>query len=807
MNFIGLLDWLAAAAALVGILLLIRRWRKAQPQTRSILLGLLLLMLFDSASNALEWSGITAALDDIEDYLELLRPVLWGVLLADLLRVKVERDLLASARRLQQERDLVSSIAETSPAGIVTLNLNGEITYANDRAEAVLKLERQDILTRKYNDPTWQIVGLNGKPFPAELLPFALVKQQGKAVYDVRHALRMPDGSKVALAINAAPLLDEAGKMTGVVTTIEDISERQRIEAALFEEKERAQVTLQSISDAVITTDAQGQVEFLNSVAETLTEWRQNDAHGKPLWKVFNIVDEQNRSQAPDLVGICLKERKVVDLTNQVVLISRYGKEYDIDSSASPILSGSGDLLGAVLVFRDVTRLRRLARQMAYDASHDMLTGLVNRREFERRIERALVSAKQRDAVHTLCYLDLDQFKIVNDTVGHMAGDELLKQVAHLLSGIFRQRDTFARLGGDEFGLLLENCPLDQAVVIANDVISRLREKLFTWEGKSFQINVSIGMVPITALTQSSGQALSQADVACYTAKDLGRGRIHIYHLDDSESAQRHGELFQAARLRDVVENDQFQLYCQPIMPLFDDPIEPVHYEILIRLIDDGRVVLPSMFIPSAERYGLMAAIDRWVIRTTFQAYAARFKRRGVNINLNLSGNSLNDETLLDYVQLQFNEHGIQPDQICFEITETAAIQHLNRAQVFAREVRLWGCKMALDDFGSGLSSFRYLKMLPVDFLKIDGSFVQDILESKNDYALVAAINQLAHMMGIKTVAEHVANMDIAERLREMKVDYAQGYGLGRPMPLLDAWTWRTSQLRSYLLTPAQKDP
>jgi diguanylate cyclase (GGDEF)-like protein len=399
-----------------------------------------------------------------------------------------------------------------------------------------------------------------------------------------------------------------------------------------------------------------------------------------------------------------------------------------------------------------------------------------------------LNGAKERNLSHILCYLDLDQFKIVNDTAGHVAGDELLKQIAGLLSGLFRQRDTFARLGGDEFGLLLENCALDQAQVICNEILAKTHDFSFAWEGNNFQVSVSIGITPITAEKESANQLLSQADIACYSAKDLGRNRFNVYQSEDIETVQRHGEIIQAARMKDAVTNDQFILYCQPIAELADYDAAFSKYEVLLRMQnDEQKLSLPSAFIPSAERYGLMPAIDRWVIRRTLSAMA-KSQLVGVQVTINLSGNSLDDETLLEYVLEQLHEFSIPPSQICFEITETAAIHHISKARLFTQAFRERGGKIALDDFGSGFSSFRYLKTLPVDYIKIDGDFVREMLSNPNDQAMVEAITQVAHTLGIYVIAEHATNLETVNRLRELGVEGAQGFGIGYPVPVEDAW-------------------
>lgn len=623
-------------------------------------------------------------------------------------------------------------------------------------------------------------------------LIFVPLKKQGKTIgtlsvqryqqnsYTIEH-LKLVEAVaiQVAIAIENARLFDSLQA---------ELSERKRIQDILFEEKERAEVTLYSIGDAVITTDVKAQVDYLNPVAESLTGWKLKEAIGQPVEKVFRVIKEESRSPVTDPVARCLQEDRVIDLANNSILIRRDGREFSIDDSAAPIRNRKGEIIGAVLVFHDMTKERRLSRQVAHDAMHDDLTGILNRREFEKRLGRALNSAKEHNISHVLCYLDLDQFKIVNDTAGHEAGDTLLIQIAGLLSGLFRQRDTFARLGGDEFGLLLENCTLDQALTICTTILAQTYDFPFAWEGNNFQVSVSIGIAPITAEKESVNQLLSQADIACYSAKDLGRNRYFVYQSEDSETAQRHGDIILAAHLKDAVTKDQFILYCQPIVELTLGSIGFSSYEILLRMLNhDNDLILPSAFIPSAERYGLMPAIDRWVIRRVFSTMATSALRDTL-VTINLSGTSLDDETLLEYVLEQLDKFSIPTSQICFEITETAAILHILNARQFAQAFRARGGKIALDDFGSGLSSFRYLKTFPVDYIKIDGDFVSEMLANPNDQAMVEAITQVAHTLGIYVIAEHATNVETINRLRELGVEAAQGFGTGFPVPVEEAW-------------------
>lgn len=438
-------------------------------------------------------------------------------------------------------------------------------------------------------------------------------------------------------------------------------------------------------------------------------------------------------------------------------------------------------------------RIDEATERLSYQASHDALTGLVNRREFERRLEKALATAREEGRVHALCYLDLDQFKIVNDTCGHVAGDELLRQLTVLVQGKVRDTDTLARLGGDEFGVLLDNCPLEQAVIVAESLRQTVKDFHFVWKEKPFVIGVSIGLVPISQDVGSLDVVLSCADAACYTAKDLGRNRVHLYREKDGELVQRQGEMQWAARITRAIEENRFRLYYQTIMPLQDQEHEGRHFEILLRMVDDnGQIVPPMAFIPAAERFNLMPSIDRWVVSTALGLYWKLLPEchcSGGQCNtctLNLSGPSLCDELFLEFIKRQFALYKVPYKNVCFEITETAAITNLAKAMEFISELRALGCRFSLDDFGSGLSSFAYLKNMQVDYLKIDGSLVRDMLDDPMAAAMVSSINQIGHVLGLKTIAEFVETEAVMEKLRVMGVNFAQGYAIEHPRSLED---------------------
>lgn len=574
-----------------------------------------------------------------------------------------------------------------------------------------------------------------------------------------------------------------------------EITDRILLERSLSLEKELAQVTLSSIGDAVITTDVNQMVRSLNTVAEKLTGWNGEQAYGRPLAEVMKVIDESTREIMPNPIGKALVSGKVEVMASNAVLLCLDGREIGIADSTAPIrspLSGS-ELLGAVIVFRDVSESRHMTRQLSWHTRHDSVTCLVNRREFEDRVAQAIESATLTQQSHALCYFDLDQFKIINDTCGHLAGDELLKQIGDLLKKGIRQTDTLSRLGGDEFGLLLEYCPLERAEEIANSIRDSVNSFRFTHKSKSFTIGVSVGILPISECSPGVDELLRAADAACYVAKNNGRDRVQVYEANDQGLALKQSEMQWVSRITQALEEDLFCLYYQKIAPLGEGKPEGEHYEVLLRLMDNGQVISPMAFIPAAERYHLMPLIDRWVIKTLFSTQGAHYRDVWENrhatsssglYSINLSGSSLNDDRFPAFLRQQLSIHNIPSSLICFEITETVAITNLKQTSEFIAEMKSIGCRFSLDDFGSGMSSFSYLTNLNVDFIKIDGSFVSRILEDPVCLVIVQAIQQISKVTGTQTIAEFVENDDIIRLLTEMGIDYAQGYGIARPIPL-----------------------
>ena len=556
-------------------------------------------------------------------------------------------------------------------------------------------------------------------------------------------------------------------------------------EKKLSREKERAQVTLHSIGDAVITTDSRGYIKYMNALAEELTEVHLAQVLNKKISKLFSISSERDEKVLKNPVLEVLLSKATQSSDGHTRMVMSSNSDYAIEYTASPIFDKEKHLAGVVLVFRDVSEMRAMSLQLSYQATHDELTGLINRREFENRIEIALMSAREQDVQHAMCYLDLDQFKVVNDTCGHIAGDELLRQLSSLLKTAVRSGDTLARLGGDEFGVLYMSCSIEIAKELAEKLRAIVNDFQFHWENKTFAVGVSIGLVAVDKHSNLHG-LLSTADSACYVAKDEGRNRLHVFNNNDKMIAEREGQMQWVHKITSALEDGRFEVYCQKMMGF--DHSAPQHFEMLVRMLDEeGKIVPPLAFIPAAERYNLMTLVDRWMIHHSFASINKLLNESShsnLMFSINVSAQSLCDDEFLPYVQQLIKQAEIIPSLICFEVTETSAITNLTRAQNFIKELKAMGCCFSLDDFGSGLSSFSYLKNLKVDFLKIDGAFVRDIVDDPIDRAMVESINQVGHIMGIKTIAEYVESPEILTLLKEMGVDFVQGYEIAKPVPM-----------------------
>jgi len=601
---------------------------------------------------------------------------------------------------------------------------------------------------------------------------------------ELRHKL----GHGIWVLINVRYFQHKDGSIGGIEGIIRDITPRKQIEQALDYEREKAQVTLKSIADGVITTDLHGRIEYMNPMASAITGWNHATAKGLNIQDVYQPRAEADSVQIFNPVKECLRNgTSIVDASIRLI-VQADGHVFAVRDSASPIRNRNGDTIGVVLVIHDVTHIREMARKLAYQASHDAQTALLNRAAFENRIATALNKSQLQGVTHVLCYMDLDQFKVINDTCGHIAGDAMLLQIANIMQSFVREGDTIARLGGDEFGLLLESCSLERGIAIAETVREAVANYRFVWKEKMFEIGVSIGIVTLNNNSGDVADVLSKADSACFVAKDKGRNRLHIYREEERGLSHQHREMHWVHEIQQAFQENYFCLYIQEIRALNSvDLVGDCHSEILIRLDNGEDLVPPMAFIPAAERYNLMQKIDRWVIQKSLEKLAdlhARHELAGI-YSINISGASIADRSFSDFLLGALDEYTVLSKHLCFEVTETAAILNMSNAIKLINGVTERNCQFALDDFGCGLSSFYYLKNLPVQYLKIDGNFVQDIHNDPVGYSMVEAINNVGHVMGLKTIAEFAENEQVLEKLKEIGVDYAQGYVIDRPKPWL----------------------
>ena len=562
-----------------------------------------------------------------------------------------------------------------------------------------------------------------------------------------------------------------------------------RTEKKLYMEKELAQVTLDSIGDGVITTDQRGNIRTINPVAVELTGYDSEEAIDSDIARIFSIKNEDSGNYIDNPIENALQNDAIHTAPSNMVLVRKDGDMFAIEHTVSPIRDLKGDILGANIVFRDVTEMRKLADELSYQATHDPLTGLINRREFERRLKKSIYNAHNDGHKYVLCFLDLDQFKLINDTAGHAAGDEFLKQIAHQLSTKLRKSDVLARLGGDEFTILLDNCTLKTAESISTKICHMIKETHFAWEGNIFTAGASIGIVPINEYTSTVSEAMSAVDTACYEAKEKGRNRVQIYWLDDEKLSLRREEMTWLLKLEEALKHNKFILYAQEFINL--NPTKENKniklFEILLRLKNSqGDIVPPMAFLPAAERYHLMPKIDRWVIDNTFKFI------KNINpehdeqyqFSINLSGQTITEPDLYDYIIDKAQQYRIETSLIYFEITETAAIANMSNAIKLINNLKKSNFHFSLDDFGSGLSSFSYLKNMPIDNLKIDGAFIRDITQDPTDLAFVEAIHNIAKIMNINTTAEFVEDAETLKKLREIGINFAQGFYIAQPVKL-----------------------
>jgi diguanylate cyclase (GGDEF)-like protein/PAS domain S-box-containing protein len=672
-----------------------------------------------------------------------------------------------------------------------------EWTYAMDSIEDAIYLVDLDDRIVRANRPFYQLTGLtpdraigrhvahvihpHGEETDCAVCRARKERRDAYITMEPDHPVN-PTGRPIEVMLRV--MRNESGEPVGMLMGMHDLTRVREAEAKLRRLTEHFLLLLDSAGEGIFGIDAQGRCTFVNPAAISMLGYTREELMGREVHPLIHHTRADGRPYPKDQCPMfhAVLEGKATR-TNNEVLWCRNGSSFPADYSAHPIVD-EGRIIGAVVVFRNVAEARALARKMDYLATHDSLTGLLNRHAFESRVERALAAARAERQTHTLCFIDLDQFKVINDTCGHVAGDELLRQMGALLHAQLSEGDRLGRLGGDEFGVLIERRPLREALEVVRALLDTIQGLRFVWEDKTFAIGASIGVVTVTAETESLAGALSAADTACYVAKDSGRNRIHVHETGDYELAKRRGEMQWVSRIHDALDEGRFLLRYQPIVALEPERRTGDCYEILLSMRDHtGHVVPPGAFLPAAERFNLMPAIDRWVVGSTLSWLAAHPRQldRLALCTINLSGTTLSDDTFLGTVMEMLRHSRIPPHKICFEITETAAIANLSQAIHFIQKLTGLGCRFALDDFGSGMSSFAYLRNLPVDFLKIDGNFVREIVGDQVDRAMVEAINQVGHVMNIQTIAEHLESEEILEALREIGIDYGQGFGIGAP--------------------------
>ncbi|MDH3616158.1 MAG: EAL domain-containing protein [Gammaproteobacteria bacterium] len=678
-----------------------------------------------------------------------------------------------------QSRDrLFKEFAYTLPE-IVIIH-DEKILLANESAAALVGLESAQLVGREIADLV--------KPAYRALFRKTVATRLAGEEAPRRIEMQLINGNQTGLWVEAQSSDIEFGGHRAILTIARDVSHRKSLEVSLSRSKRQAQYTLESISEGVITTDNDGHVDYMNLAAEALTGTNRDDAAGHRVGELFSLVDDADRRPLGDPVERCLAMRRRVNMGRRAVMVSADGEhEHSVEITASPVRGPSNSITGAVVVFHDVSELRGLTQKMSYQATHDPLTGLINRREFERRLDEAMDSAHAEEAVHIVFYMDLDRFKAVNDSCGHLAGDNMLREVAALIKEQVRESDFVGRLGGDEFGALLMGCPIEKSRQIAMDICNAVAGYRFVWKDKIFNIGISIGLVEISHVSGTLQDVMSAADSACYMAKQQGRGQVHVYSARDEAVARERGDIQWLRQLQTALHEDRFELALQPIIAMSGRADSGPSVEVLIRLNDgQGRPTNSAEFLRPAERYHMMPQIDRWVINASLAAISSGEIKLPAHRScaINLSSQTLGDEAFLDFVVGALDRSGVVPSSICFEVTEAAILSNIQHAQRFIEVLHGIGCEFSLDDFGSGLGSFSSLKHLPVDYLKIDGTYTRNLRSDLVNQEMVAAMIKLARTMQFRVVAEQVEHQEDFDWLRDIGVDFVQGHFIEAPIML-----------------------
>lgn len=693
-------------------------------------------------------------------------------------------------QRLGAANRRLEAVLDQMPVGVTLAERpHGKLVYINRAGSQILGMPIPK--AQEYSSFGQNFTHLDHTPYQWEEYPLARAALHGERIEGEELLYRRGDSRLVQLSVHAAPVTIAEDEPDLAVAMFYDTSALKEAQAALAEEQEFAQVTLEAMGDGVITTDVNGRVERMNPAAERLTGWTRPFAQGAPVLEVVQLREEDGETPAPLPVLKCLAQNRFGETRSLLLLKNRNGDPTPITYSLAPIHGLAGQVIGTVTIIRDASLEWRMLEEMSHEAQHDALTGLVNRREFERRLQQALGRVQEEGEPGALLYLDLDQFKQVNDTCGHAAGDALLVQLATILGEHIRERDTLARLGGDEFAILLDHCRLDNALDIANSLRETVKKFVFHWDDQPFQIGVSIGVLEINRSATSVRSVINSADDACYRAKEAGRNRVQIADPLAPATKPAKPRINWAALVEKAIKNDGLLLYAQEIMPLTEEQPARQSLEFLVRLAGpEGRVVQPDTFMPAAERHNLMPALDCWVLGQvltwlrTQQDAASRFSFYAINV----SAYTLNDESAQDRLMELLAESPVPNHMLCFEISELAGTRNLSQAARFVSRLKQAGFSACLEDVGTGTTSFRHFKHLPVDYLKIDGSFVEGMKNNNSDVDMVRSICEVAHVMGKRTIAQYVDSEETIAHLRKMGVDYAQGYYICSPKRLDEVW-------------------
>ena len=659
------------------------------------------------------------------------------------------------------------------------------IVHANRQFAALLGLERESLIGRRLDELV--------APDYASLVRQNLVRRLAGEAVPERYEIEIKGPAGLTRLEVTTSVIDYGNLPALLVTGVEVVptstmAALRPADAAPARSATRRALALDSLAEAIVTTDENGAIDYMNPAAAALMRTDPQQAVGRQLGEVCNLVDEVDRHSLTDPVRHALSAAAAGSYGRRALLLARAGAaESSVELSAAPIRDGGGEgVMGTVVLLHDVTEHRGHVRRISYQATHDGLTGLVNRGEFERRVAEACEAGRRGEGQHVLCYLDLDRFKIVNDTSGHLAGDSMLRELAKLLRDAVRDSDTVARLGGDEFGMLLTGCPLDKARQIADDVCRSVNDYRFIWKDRVFNVGVSIGLVEIAQGCGTVEELMACADAACYVGKKEGAGRVVVYSARDEAVARQSGEIHWLQKLQEALRENRFRLYLQAIVPAQGEGAGP-RMEVLVRLREDGGLeVLPAEFMRAAEQHRLMRLVDRWVVQTTLTALGSGAIALASDhaIAINISGQTLADPQFLEFVVECLDRTGVRPAQLCFELSEAAVVANFDQARRFVGVLHSMGCLFAIDDFGSGLGSFSNLKNLPLDYLKLDGSLTHNLARDTVNQALVTAMIRLARSLKFKVIAEQIEDQAGIDAVRRMGVDFLQGYAVGRPQPL-----------------------